>query len=129
MLRKKKFIVGGTILVLALAALLFNAFRGGSYYYTISEVKTATSAVSQQRVRVMGNVVPGSVNWSAQNFTADFTLSDKDTQESLAVVYTGALPDNFKEGTDVIVEGSYIPGQPFRADKIEGKCASKYAPA
>jgi cytochrome c-type biogenesis protein CcmE len=61
-----------------------------------------------------------------------FTLgefSDEQTAgaDTLAVEYTGVVPDMFAEGRDVIVEGEYIDGV-LQAKTVMTSCPSKYEP-
>ncbi len=53
-----------------------------------------------------------------------FTLTDG--YEAIAVQYSGALPQNFDEGRDVVVVGSLKGGDALEASKILVKCPSKY---
>ena len=48
---------------------------------------------------------------------------------SLPVFYSGAVPDTFKVGNQVVVEGEYTAAGIFEADAIIVKCGSKYEPA
>jgi cytochrome c-type biogenesis protein CcmE len=57
-----------------------------------------------------------------------FTLLDKDNPgETLRVSYRGAVPDAFKAGAEVIVEGG-LDGEAktFKATTLITKCPSKY---
>ena len=57
-----------------------------------------------------------------------FTILDMgDNGISLPVVYNGAVPDTFKVGNQVVVEGKYTTGL-FEAEAIIVKCGSKYIP-
>jgi cytochrome c-type biogenesis protein CcmE len=59
-----------------------------------------------------------------------FTLNDViGSDVSLPVVYRGAVPDTFKVGNGVIVEGTYTADGIFEATAILARCASKYLPA
>ena len=42
------------------------------------------------------------------------------------VVYTGLIPDTFKDGSEVVVEGTYAPNATFTAHTLFAKCPSKY---
>ena len=54
-----------------------------------------------------------------------FTIKDVQGTATLPVVYRGSVPDLFKTGRDVSVEGSIQNGV-FVADKLVTKCPSKY---
>ena len=55
-----------------------------------------------------------------------FLLEDKDDKsKTMAVEYGGTVPDTFKEGVEVIVEGG-MSGSVFKAKTLITKCPSKY---
>lgn len=93
------------------------------YYLTVSELMTQTETTVQSNIRVGGDVVAGSVQWNPGTRNLRFTITD-DTQTA-AVVYRGNVPDSFKQGQKVIVEGSYADGV-FTATQLMTTCASKY---
>jgi cytochrome c-type biogenesis protein CcmE len=53
-----------------------------------------------------------------------FTIQDE--KASIAVDYEGVVPDSFKPGGEIIVEGTYTGDGKFKATTIMPKCASKY---
>lgn len=127
MLRQKKFLVGGAIIVIAIAYLGFMGFRGSAtYYYTVSELAALGSSVHDESVRVNGLVAPGSVEQENAGLTLRFTVVEGG--ESLPVVYQGAVPDTFKDEAEVVVEGYLDSSGIFQADSILTKCPSKYEP-
>jgi cytochrome c-type biogenesis protein CcmE len=69
-------------------------------------------------------VVAGTVESHADN-VFQFTVTD-DEGAMIPVVYTGAVPDTFQEGADVVVEGRLTPRGVFEADRLLAKCPSKY---
>ena len=79
-----------------------------------------------KRLRVAGNVVPGSIK--RQGTHLEFLLVEQD--RTLAVVYAGteAPPDTFKDNAQALAEGKYGRDGVFHATNIQAKCASKYAP-
>lgn len=60
-------------------------------------------------VKVKGKVEANSVVWDAKSKQVKFALTDG--QDRLTVVYQGDLPDGFKPGTDLVVEGQHRSGQ------------------
>jgi cytochrome c-type biogenesis protein CcmE len=79
-----------------------------------------------QRVLLRGKVGPDKLAIDAQGRKADFHLLGEDKSHDLPVSYRGAIPDLFKAGADVVVEGKLGPDGVFQADKVFTKCASKY---
>jgi len=126
MLKKKKFIIGGLILAAALVFLGYIGFMGSvTYYYEVSELLEKADTLSSQTIRVSGNVAD---DVDRQGLDMSFTILDlSNNGDSLPVVYSGAVPDTFKVGNQVVVEGEYTAGV-FEADTIIVKCGSKYEP-
>jgi cytochrome c-type biogenesis protein CcmE len=118
------------IIVLSLAYLAYTGVEESkSYYVTISELhKDAAQGdkVYAKRLRVAGNVVPGSIK--RQGSRVEFALKEND--QMLTVVYHGseAPPDTFKDNAQALAEGSLGRDGVFQAKHLQAKCASKYAP-
>jgi len=126
MLKKRKFLVAGTVLVLAIGFLGVMAFRGATAYsYSISELLGKGDTALGENVRIGGNVAPGSVLREPPNILK-FTITEGPTQ--MPVVYQGVVPDTFKEDNGVTVEGQLGADGVFQAKTIMVKCASKYEP-
>jgi cytochrome c-type biogenesis protein CcmE len=122
----KRFLIVGLVVVAALVYLGFVAFRGAAMYYlTVDELQARGDAAYDDQVRVTGMVVEGSAEKDSETNTLHFALADKDGT-SLPVVYSGAVPDAFKQGSDVVVEGSLKRTGTFEADTLLVKCPSKY---
>lgn len=127
MLKKKKYLIGGLILIAALIFLGYLGFMGGlTYYYEVSELLDEANSISGQTVRVSGNVADDVVK---DGLEMQFTILDmSDSETSLPVVYSGVVPDTFKVGNQVVVEGKYTTIGIFEAEAIIVKCGSKYIP-
>ena len=121
----------GLAIAVIVAALSYLAFTGiqesKSYYVTIKELQGMGSEAHAKRLRVAGQVVPGSIR--RQGTGADFQLDEQGLK--LQVAYRGLEPppDTFKDEAQALVEGSYGTDNVFHAQQIQAKCASKYAPA
>lgn len=126
---KRKFLIGGIILFIAIGYLGFLGFSSSAaYYYEVSELLEQGDSVYEQNTRVNGKVVPGSVEQETEGLILRFTISDIENEASLPVVYHGPVPDTFKVGSEVVVEGKYTTEGIFEATNILTKCASKYVP-
>ena len=125
MLKKRKFLIGGIILFVAIGFLGVKAFEGVTYYY-VGELLEQRDSVLGQTVQAAGQVAPGSVEQELASNTMKFTLTG--AGNSLPVVYRGAVPDAFKAGNDVVVQGELGADGIFRAKTIMVKCPSKYVP-
>lgn len=127
--RKRTLARFGAATAVILLSLGYLAWTGveqsKSYYVTIDELSTMEGRYTK-RLRVAGNVLPGSIK--RQGTTVAFTLKEND--KLLPVVYKGtdAPPDTFKDDSQALAEGSYGRDGVFHATQLQAKCASKYAP-
>ena len=129
MLRKKKFLIGGIIVFLAIGYLGFMGFQSSAtYYYTVSELMGLGNSIYDENVRVNGVVAPGSVEQEAQGTILRFTIADAEGEESLPIFYQGVVPDTFKVGNEVVLEGQLNSDGMFQAHTLMPKCPSKYVP-
>lgn len=126
-----KFLVVGIVIASAVGYLVYGATKNaGVYYLTAKELKGKKN-IAGTSVRVNGKVVEGTIeeHWekfstSNRDLVYQFTLNKGG--ESLIVRYQGSLPDTFKSGREVVVEGVYGEDGIFKAEKIMAKCPSKY---
>ena len=108
------------------AGLALKAFNKNIlYYYTPSQV-AAGAAKPGQMFRMGGLVVNGSVQRTPGSMTVRFTLTDM--QRSVPIVYTGILPDLFREGQGIVVHGALSADGQFTADEVLAKHDEKYMP-
>ena len=127
MLKKRKFLVGGLILLIAISYLGYTGFQSSAtYYYTVSEILTQESSVYGEKVRVNGLVAPESVQQDTTNLVLRFTVTEG--EKSLPVIYQGVVPDAFKVGNEVVVEGYLNADGILQANAILTKCPSRYVP-
>jgi cytochrome c-type biogenesis protein CcmE len=125
-----KFLKFGSAMVVILLALGYLAYTGvqesKSYYVTIKELRGMGDGAYTKRLRVAGDVQPGSIRRSGTN--VNFVLVEND--QVLNVVYNGTEPppDTFKDSAQALAEGSFGRDGVFYAKQIQAKCASKYAP-
>jgi cytochrome c-type biogenesis protein CcmE len=120
-----KFGVGIGIIVVTLAALGWVGARDSkTYYHLISELPTLSHSDLEHRMRVSGNVAPGSIRHFPGR--VDFVLVEENRK--MPVSYTGKdpLPDTFKDDVQALVEGRLSPDGTFAAEQVQAKCASKY---
>jgi len=111
----------GAAVVLAVA-LVLTSINASSEAVTPSKLVTAQAGVSYQ---LTGKVVHGSVRTTPQG--VDFRVRDRDGATSVPVSYTGAVPDPFRQGREVIVtvrkEGPTFVGE---HNSLVTKCPSKF---
>jgi cytochrome c-type biogenesis protein CcmE len=122
-----KFGAATVVIVLLLGYLAYTGVQDSkSYYVTIKELRTLGDGAYSKRLRVAGNVRPGSIHRSGTH--VQFVLVEQD--QSLAVDYSGteAPPDTFKDDSQALADGSFGRDGVFHARQLQAKCASKYAP-
>jgi len=125
MAAKTKFIIGGAVIVAALAWLGFVGFQESkAYYITVDEFIEMKDGLDGKTLKLAGDVVSGSIDRSGPQMEFAITGS----KNSIHVRYTGSgiIPDTFKDGSKALVEGMLGADGVFNARHIEAKCASKY---
>lgn len=121
---RTKFIVAITVIAVAIAYLVYGGVNDTMIYYlTVQELKDKVPSVYQQKVRVSGKVVPGSIRNEIDG-SLEFTIADG--EETLDVKYKGIVPDIFKDDVEAVVEGLYTPDNVFVASLLLAKCPTKY---
>jgi cytochrome c-type biogenesis protein CcmE len=130
MSNKSRYLRFGSAIAIIVIALGYLAYTGvqesKSYYVTISELRSMGNGAYSKRLRVAGNVVPGSIKRVGSR--VEFQLQEQ--SQKLPVVYLGteAPPDTFKDDAQAMAEGSFGRDGVFHAKELQAKCASKYAP-
>jgi cytochrome c-type biogenesis protein CcmE len=119
-------LIGGTILIAAVAYLGISGVRAGSSYYTDVDTFMTDPNFQSGPVRLHGKVSEKDLVIAPSNQAASFLLDGN--SHSLPVDYRGVLPDLFKAGCEVVVRGQKDDKGIFQAEQILTKCASKYAP-
>ena len=126
--RQKRFIY----IVVAIAAvglavgLVLNALKDNvSLYFTPTQVYNK-EAPEGHSFRIGGLVEEGSVKRDQDGLTVRFAITD--LHKNMQVIYTGILPDLFKEGKGVVVRGKMEEGGVMRADEVLAKHDENYMP-
>jgi len=120
-----KFILGGLVIVAALAWLGFVGFQESkAYYITIDEYRSMEENLQGKNLKIAGDVVEGSIDRTRPQM--EFLIGNR--KETIRVRYVGkeVIPDTFQDGSKALVEGSVASDGVFQARHIEAKCASKY---
>lgn len=111
----------------ALAALIFSSFTGALvYFHTPDEVTTKAAELNGKKIRIGGMVKTGSLVKESGSQKIRFLVTD--SKSTLPVRYEGMVPDLFREGQGVVVEGTWQTGQDFIADSILAKHSEDYVP-
>ena len=103
--------------------------RNVAYLYTPNEVLTGKNGENvsngQARFRLGGMVAAGSFKRAQGSMEAHFAVDDGDA--TLSVVYTGILPDLFREKQAVVATGR-MRGDVFVAEEVLAKHDETYMP-
>lgn len=125
--RKRRIRLGValTAALLLAAGLAYTSFSAASDARTPSQL--LASAAAGRSYQLTGKVLPG---YRVHGDELDFRVRDRTGSASVPVRYTGAIPDPFKAGREVIVtvrrSGSSFVGQ---RDSLITKCPSKFSAA
>jgi len=118
-------------LVLFLSGLGYLLYSGlgesTTYFLNVSEA-LAMKPASLSKARLFGTVAAEGLTRPEDNMGVNFLLVDKDQPaKTIRVDFKGVVPDTFKPGAEVIVEGGVNPSSgAFAANTLMTKCPSKY---
>jgi cytochrome c-type biogenesis protein CcmE len=121
---RKKLLLAGGLLVVAVSYLAYAGMKSGWVYFIDVDQFVNDTQFRNQRVRLHGKVADQ--GFHSERLDASFILLGKSNE--LSVAYHGVIPDMFQVGRDVVVEGKLDASGTFKADVLMTKCASKYEP-
>ena len=119
--------LGGLGTLAVVSGLVLSAMSDNLvFFYSPSDLR-AKDVPDGRRVRIGGLVENGSVTREADGRTITFRVTDG--KEDVPVTYDGPIPDLFREGQGVVVEGALDRDGSFRAAEVLAKHDEKYMPA
>lgn len=120
---RKYFAIGGVILLVgALGIVLFNGLTDAAlFYYNVDEAVAKKDDLGDQRFRMQGNVIDGSIHETDGGVTFVIAYGDAEVH----VVNSGAPPELFNAEIPVILEGQF-DGDEFHSDQILIRHDSSY---
>jgi cytochrome c-type biogenesis protein CcmE len=123
--QRRLILIGSSLGVLAVAvALVLSALRQSIVFFNSPTDIAQEHLAPTARVRLGGLVKPGSLHRGAElRMTFDVT----DGKSDVPVAYQGIVPDLFREGQGVVVEGKMQDGV-FKADTVLAKHDERYMP-
>jgi cytochrome c-type biogenesis protein CcmE len=125
MAARAKFILGGAVVVVALAVLGFVGFQESkAYYITVDEYDSIAPDLQGKTVKLAGDVVAGSIDRTKPQM--EFVIGSQGKNIKVRYIGKDVVPDTFKDGSRALVEGNVASDGTFQARHIEAKCASKY---
>ena len=117
-------IAAGVVALGIAAALVLNAFQQNLVFFFTPTQVAANEAPQGRTFRIGGMVEKGSVK--REGVEVRFVVTD--TAKTIPVVYSGALPDLFREGKGVVAQGQLGPDGIFRAREVLAKHDENYMP-
>lgn len=118
-------------LTLTITLVLYALRSNIDLFYTPGEIlygkrETQQRPVVGQRLRVGGMVMPGSVRREPNSLKVNFSIYD--AEGSVDVSYEGILPDLFREGQGVVVQGELGEKNFLLAKEVLAKHDENYTP-
>jgi cytochrome c-type biogenesis protein CcmE len=107
-------------------ALVLNAFQSNLVFFFTPTQVASNEAPKDRAFRIGGLVEAGSLVREKDALTVRFRVTD--TAKTIPVVYTGILPDLFREGKGVVAQGRIGADGTFRASEILAKHDENYMP-
>jgi cytochrome c-type biogenesis protein CcmE len=148
-----KFLIGGLLIVAAIAYLIASATTAtAQYYLTIDELAAKAGTIQDRDVKISGAVDGSTISYDAKTLTLHFTIANVpgdmstiDKQGGLAkvlheavvdpnarrlqVVYVGPKPDLLRNEAQAIITGRLGSDGVFRASELLLKCPTRYEQA
>ena len=122
--RRFMWVAIGVLVLCAAAAFVLNAFQSNLVFF-FTPTQVAQGEAPQGRVfRIGGLVKDGSLQ--RQDMQVQFVVTD--TARDIPVVYSGLLPDLFKEGKGVVAQGRLGADGLFTATEVLAKHDENYMP-
>lgn len=121
--KRMAFILVGLAGLAVAAGLVLNALNSNLALYISPTDVLAGNIPSEKAFRLGGMVVEGSLKRQDDGLTVHFDVTDN--VKTVAVAFTGILPDLFKEGTGVVAQGRMEDGM-FKASEVLAKHDENY---
>lgn len=122
------YVVALVLFLGGLSWLIFSGLSENSVYFLNVSEALALEPAKRDQARLFGSVAADNLVRDPQSLGVAFDLRDKfHPEQTLRVEYRGAVPDTFKPGAEVIVEGRFDTARNvFGATTLITKCPSKY---
>ena len=110
---------------LATTLALFALQENINHYFSPNQMANGEAPIGQ-RIRGGGIVVPGSLARNSDDLTVTFKIETGGAE--VEVMYTGILPDLFREGQGIVGTGKLDKNRRFMADELLAKHDENYMP-
>ena len=127
--RKSRLIMAVFLLIgvgASITALFLALEQNLNMFYPPNEVVSGAAPL-QTNIRAGGMVEENSLRRATDSLEVSFVLSDRAGSE-FRVYYTGILPDLFREGQGILVEGKLQEDGSFEAREVLAKHDENYMP-
>jgi cytochrome c-type biogenesis protein CcmE len=124
---KRRAVVAAAVCVAAIVTIVVLGVvlsKNVVYFRTVSEAVDQRAGAGDDRLRVAGEVVPGTIAETRQGVRFEVT----DGKATIPVVHRGDPPGLFKDGAPVVCEGHWSKGAAFDSDRILIKHGNEYKP-
>ena len=121
-----KIAATAVVLVTAFSGLMYTSLSEGTEYYKmVDEVMADRDAWVGKRLQLHGYVVENSIFQKPD--TLEYRFQVQNNGQVVRASYTGVIPDNFKDGSEVVLKGQLGPdGFAVAPNGVMAKCPSKY---
>ena len=121
-----KIAATAVVLVAAFSGLMYTSLSEGTEYYKmVDEVMADQNAWVGKRLQLHGYVVENSIMQKPD--TLEYRFQVQNNGQVVRASYTGVIPDNFKDGSEVVLKGQLGPdGFAVAPNGVMAKCPSKY---
>ena len=126
--RQKRFVfvlTGLVGVVLAVWLVIYALGKNTNLYFTPTQIYNK-EAPNGRSFRIGGLIKDGSLKRNIDGLTVQFVMTD--THKDVSVVYTGILPDLFKEGKSAVVRGKMEADGVMHAEEVLAKHDETYMP-
>lgn len=125
--RRMYFVLAGLTTLGIAVALVMTAFEDSIvYFHSPTDIATKSDLRKDRQIRLGGLVKQGTWQKASDGLTHNFFVTD--TAHDIKVAYKGIMPDLFREGQGVVMEGRLQSDGSFRADEVLAKHDENYMP-
>lgn len=150
---KPKFLVGGLLILAAVAYLIFSSTRASAErFITVQEMEAEGASVVGKSLRLTGAVVGDTIQYDPSTLTltfevahapADYEVTEAQgglaevlhqavidpNRERVKVIYVGVKPDLLRNEAQAIMTGKVDENGVFHAEELLLKCPTRYEEA
>ena len=152
-MQRTKFIIGGVLILAAVAYLIISSTQASKeYFLTVNELNAEGSAAIQKSVRLSGAVIGSTIQYDAATLTLTFDVAHvpgdnneieaqgglaevlhaaviDPTRAHIKVIYNGVKPDLLRDEAQAIMTGTLQADGMFHAEELLLKCPTRYEEA